>query len=91
MITRHFLEKLALKTELMDVGVVIPLDSGGTLSARGIRSVTPLSISTDKGLSSFSMGGELKVDEIKGVPSLRKMKNRLSVKHEIRKITAGFE
>ena len=74
----HFLEKLDLKTEFMNMAVTLPLNSGETFSAEGIHSVTPFSISTANGLKSVSILGELKVDKIKALPSLGKLKTPLS-------------
>jgi hypothetical protein len=73
-----FLEKLDLKTQLTDMAVTLPLDSGETFSAEGIHSVNPFSISTANGLKSVSILGELKVDKIRALPSLGKLKTPLS-------------
>ena len=73
----RFLEKLEIETELLHMGAVLPLPSGKRLSARGIHSRSPFRISTANGLASFSMAGEFKVDNLKGLPSLEKLKDPL--------------
>ncbi|MCP4575141.1 MAG: hypothetical protein GY846_02470 [Deltaproteobacteria bacterium] len=74
----EFLEKLDLKTQLTGMAVTLPLDSGETLSAEGIHSVKPFSVSTANGLKSVSILGEFKVDKIGALPSLGKLKTPLS-------------
>ena len=69
----HFLEKLDLKTEFMNLAVTLPLNSGETLSARGIHTESPIRVSTDSGLESVSIAGKLKVDKITTLPSLGKL------------------
>jgi len=72
-----FLEKLALETTLTDAAVTLPLASGETLSAQGINSKSPLSISTNRGLESIGILGRLTVDKIKTLPSLGKLQHPL--------------
>ena len=73
-----FLEKLDLKTQLKNMAVALPFDSGETLSVQGIHSVSPFKVSTANGLESVSLQGELKVDRIKALPLLGKLKAPLS-------------
>ena len=73
----RFLEQLEIETEFLQLGAVLPLPSGETLSARGINSKTPFRISTANGLTSFSMAGELNVGHIEGLTSLKKLKDPL--------------
>ena len=73
-----FLEKLDLKTQLKNMAVTLPLDSGETLSVQGIHSVSPFKVSTANGLESVSILGELKIDRIKALPLLGKLKAPLS-------------
>ena len=73
-----FLEKLDLKTQFKNMAVALPLDSGETLSVQGIHSVSPFKINTANGLKSISIRGELKVDKIKALPLLGKLKAPLS-------------
>jgi len=89
---RHgdFLEKLDLKTQLIDMAVTLPLDSGETLSAEGIHSVTPLSVTAGNGLKSVSIVGELKVDNIRALPSLGKMKTPLSAGVSFNAVSRDF-
>ena len=73
-----FLEKLDLKTQLINMAVTLPLDSGETVSVQGVHSVSPFEINTTNGLESVSMLGELKVDSIKALPLLGKLKPPLT-------------
>jgi translocation and assembly module TamB len=73
-----FLEKLDLKTEFINMAVMLPLDSGEAISARGIHSSGPFKISTVNGLKSISILGELKVDQIKALPYFGKLKKPLT-------------
>ncbi|MCD6293853.1 MAG: hypothetical protein J7M20_02785, partial [Deltaproteobacteria bacterium] len=73
-----FLENLDIKTQFKNMAVTLPLDSGKTLSVRGIHSVSPLNVSTANGLASVSILGELKVDRIKALPLLGKLEAPLS-------------
>jgi len=73
-----FLEKLDLKTEFTNMAVMLPLDSGEAISARGIHSSVPFKISTANGLESISILGELKVDQIKALPYFGKLKKPLT-------------
>jgi len=74
----HFLEKLDLKTEFINLAVTLPLNSGETLSAQGISSESPIKVSTANGLETVTVGGELKVKKITALPSLGKLKTPLS-------------
>ena len=73
-----FLEKLDLETQLKNMAVTLPLDSGETLLVQGIHSVSPFKINTANGLASVSILGELKVDRINALPLLGKLKAPLS-------------
>jgi translocation and assembly module TamB len=73
-----FMEKLALETKLINVAVTLPLASGETLSAQGIHSEKPLSISTSRGLKAVTFSGKLTVDKIKTLPSLGKLQKPLT-------------
>jgi translocation and assembly module TamB len=77
---RHagFLENLALETKLINVAITLPLASGETLSAQGINSENPVSVSTTNGLESIAVLGRLTVDKIKRLPSLGTLQNPLT-------------
>jgi hypothetical protein len=86
----HFLEKLDLKTELMNLSATLPLNSGETFSARGINTENPINISTANGLESLAVEGKLKVNEFTALPSLGKQKTPLSARLSLNAVSRNL-
>ncbi|MFH1950044.1 MAG: hypothetical protein ABIL06_00345 [Pseudomonadota bacterium] len=74
-----FMKKMDLEVRLKDVAIDLPLKQGAAFSARGINSLTPLTVQTSKGLDSLALGGKLTFQEISELPSLGKQNPPLGV------------
>jgi len=73
-----FINRVELKAGLKNVGLDLPMKGGSSLSARGIRSVSPLTVIASAGLQSLLLEGNLAVDAISQIPGSRAFEPPLS-------------
>ncbi|MCF8143164.1 MAG: AsmA family protein [Deltaproteobacteria bacterium] len=73
-----FINRVELKAGLKNVGLDLHMKGGASLSARGIRSVSPLTVIASSGLQSLLLEGNLAVDAISQIPGSRAFEPPLS-------------
>jgi len=73
-----FINRVELKAGLKNVGLDLPMKKGTSLSAHGIRSVSPLTVTASAGLQSVLLEGNLAVDAISQIPGSKAFEQPLS-------------
>ncbi|MFO7601843.1 MAG: hypothetical protein R6X27_18850, partial [Candidatus Desulfacyla sp.] len=79
-----FINSVELKAGLKNVGLDLPMKGGASLSAHGIRSVSPLTVIASAGLQSVLLEGNLDVDAISQIPGSKAFEPPLSATFSFR-------